>query len=330
MHLLKAVNFLVIFILALVSESIQAQDSGTGSIHEREVVLTQESPVFAKKGKAVVTQADLDAFLNRIPEPDRIPFLMSSDRIGKALDELVLSRLLAQEAIQRGALEDDAINSHLLQAVYVYLAERQTEHVWQEAKLDDYTQLAREHYKKNQEQYRQSVAADFTYLVLDTSKRKVSEAKEIADDIYEQYEQGTEFDSLVKKHSAAPDLSENNGKHRKVPRDQLDSLFATALFSLEEGEVSQPVRTDWGITLMRLDKMHEGGELIPFDEVKEEIVEVVRRKHRQRVHDRYLGRLVGQSLQLTDGAAKSLLERYDVPESEEWDTVIETLNSRSE
>ena len=281
-------------------------------LHERRIVLEQSSPVFATKGNATVTQADFDAFISRIPEEDRAGFLESHERVGDSLDRLMLTRLLAEDAIARGALEEQINTAQLLQATYVFLAERQLEHVWEEAELSDYSARAREYYRLNRAQFQAEMSVDFTYLLVGTPEDDPSETLQLASELRERVEGGESFDALVVEYSRAPDVEENGGSHQGIAREELDSTFANALLELNEGEISDPVETPFGIVLIRQDAFEAGNRILSYEEVEDEVTEIVRRQHRNHIHDRYMARLVSQPLELTEGAVAQLYERYEV------------------
>ena len=299
----------VLVLSALVSGAWAESDD---ELHERRIVLEQLSPVFATKGNATVTQADFDAFINRIPKEDRASFLESHERVGDSLDRLMLTRLLAEDAIARGALEEKINTAQLLQATYVFLAERQLEHVWEEGELADYSSRAREYYRLNRAQFQAEMSVDFTYLLVGTPEDDQSEAQRLATELRERIEDGESFDALVVEYSRAPDAQENQGSHRGIAREELDPTFANALFALNEGEISGPVETPFGIVLIRQDAYEAGDRILSYDEVEDEVIEIVRRQHRTDIQDRYMARLVSQPLELAEGAVANLYERYEV------------------
>lgn len=285
--------------------------------HERKFELEQLSEIFARKGDAVLTQADWDAFLSRIPSKDHVPFLVSHERVGDALDRLLLVRLLASEAEKRGALENDIVVSQLIQAIMVYLAETELEHAWQENQLDDYTEKAREHYRLNEQEYTAEPSVDFTYLRLALEDRGEESASELAEKIVAMLEEGESFDALVEEYTEDPEFSETNGHYEDVAIDDLEPTVKEVLVDdLEESEISEPVVTPYGVIIVRLDRINRSGRILPFEDVRDEVIETVKREHRDEVHARYKGRLISQPLELEEGAVRKLYERYGVPDAE--------------
>lgn len=64
-----------------------------------------DSPVFARLGDAVLTQADIDAYIqDRVPEEHRSSFLSSSNRITELVQEQMLTHQLAHRAAEHDLL----------------------------------------------------------------------------------------------------------------------------------------------------------------------------------------------------------------------------------
>lgn len=282
-----------------------------GQVHRDTVTIELEGEVFARKGSVVLTHADLDAFMARIPEKDRAGVLSDPQRIARILEELFLVRLIAADGIEQGLLDEPSIHAHLYQAAMVYLAEQQLERVKDDGELADYTQQARELYLRDPEAWRREEKVDFTHLMIGTDERPEAEAEALIREIARELEAGTDFRSLIREHSEAPGASNNFGRHRDVSPDELDPDFAAALRELKPGQYSQPVLSRFGWHIIRLDRYQPEG--IPdFDEIAGELAEQARREHRRQVDERYIRRLMGAPMHLEEGAVQKLLDRYGV------------------
>lgn len=133
------------------------------------------------------------------------------------------------------------------------------------------------------------------------------EAKEKAEDLIEQINDGADFGELATEESDDPGSAQNNGDLGYVQRGQMVEPFENALFDLEPGEMTEePVKSDFGYhIILRSDEENVDDEL---SEVKRQIVN-------QRVQED-----PGEVLNMY----KSLLDEYNVEfESEEVRTFIE-------
>ncbi|TDM00214.1 MAG: hypothetical protein C4K58_03030 [Flavobacteriaceae bacterium] len=95
------------------------------------------------------------------------------------------------------------------------------------------------------------------------------EAKPTQEDINELYGvmgqikqsliQGADFGTLARKYSIDPSAQQNGGFLGKVERGQMVKPFENAVFSLKEGEYSQPIKTDFGYHLIYINKVDASG-----------------------------------------------------------------------
>lgn len=282
---------------------------------ERELTIRFESDVFARKGDAVVTQAELDAYMARIPEEHRAGVLAANKRLGKIIDELFLTRLIAGDGIDQGLLDDPAIHAHLYQVAMVYLAEQRTQRIQEQAELDDYTRQARERYMGNPDAYRQNEAFGFSHVLVTTEARSDDQARSLLEDLREKLIAGEEFESLAAEYSEDPSVERNQGRFEDVAPDRLDADFAAALRELSEpGEISPPVKTQFGWHLIRLDR-HQPGEVPEFDEIADQLRKQARTNHLDEVRERYIREVMNVPLEIEPGAVDALLERYPPPEN---------------
>ncbi len=274
------------------------------------IQLEFESEVFARQGNAVVTQADFDAYLDaRVPEEDRKEVLSSADRIGQLLENIMLTRLIAADGIDKGILDDPDVQAAAYQAVMRAIADKQRAAYWEGEKLDDYTSQAQEHYILNKERYQTEETIDFKHLLIATTDRSSSEALDLANELKDRIDAGEDLDDLIREYSEDPTVDRNDGFFQDVKREELDEEFADAVFGLTPEEVAGPVASQYGWHIVRLDALNEP-EQKDFEEVRDELERRARQQHRSRAMDRYMARLVGARLEIADGAVEKLLDRH--------------------
>jgi len=91
-----------------------------------------------------------------------------------------------------------------------------------------------------------------------------------ASDILEKIRAGEiSFEDAAKKYSSCPSAAEG-GNLGDFGRGQMVPEFDEACFSMEEGEIRGPVRTQFGYHLIRLNAVHEAAPL-KLTDIKEEI-----------------------------------------------------------
>lgn len=119
--------------------------------------------------------------------------------------------------------------------------------------------------------YQQRSASQASYyashILLDTESRSEKEAVAELEKIKARVEQGESFAELAKEFSEDVGSATDGGKLGLVEPDSFDADFENALFSLNEGEVSAPVVTEFGAHLIYLNNK-ETVALSSFEEIK--------------------------------------------------------------
>jgi peptidyl-prolyl cis-trans isomerase D len=114
-----------------------------------------------------------------------------------------------------------------------------------------------------------------------------SAAREKIDAIAKQLADGADFATLAQQDSEDPGSKASGGDLGWVARGQMVDAFEQALFSLQAGQVSEPVETEFGWHLIKLDEV-KPSITRSFDdpEVKKELTELfVNRERQQRFQE---------------------------------------------
>jgi len=96
-------------------------------------------------------------------------------------------------------------------------------------------------------------------------------AKKKADDLAKQLREGADFATLAKEHSGDPGSAEKGGDLGFFPRGRMVPAFDAAAFSQEPGKIGDPVETNFGYHVIRVDEKRPAGAK-PLDDVREQIV----------------------------------------------------------
>jgi peptidyl-prolyl cis-trans isomerase D len=95
-------------------------------------------------------------------------------------------------------------------------------------------------------------------------------AQETMATIQERLASGESFADLAKEYSVDTFSAKEGGDLGFAGRGVYDDAFEQALFALEEGEISEPVRTSFGLHLIKLEEIRRS-EPPAFDELKGEL-----------------------------------------------------------
>jgi peptidyl-prolyl cis-trans isomerase D len=99
-----------------------------------------------------------------------------------------------------------------------------------------------------------------------------------AQQVEAQLKAGKDFGELAKQYSQDPGSAKNGGDLGWADRAAFVKPFADALFSMKPGEVSAPVKTQFGYHIIRLDEI-QPGKTKSFDEARPDLEAQLRRDH---------------------------------------------------
>ncbi len=129
-------------------------------------------------------------------------------------------------------------------------------------------------YERDRQLYRTPETRQASHILIKLAATASDEEKKAAAEkaqaAYKEASSGADFAALAKKYSDDILTRDSGGNLGKLSRGDMPREFEDALFSLKEGEISQPVKTAKGYEIIRLDKV-EGGEQKPFEAVKDQI-----------------------------------------------------------
>jgi parvulin-like peptidyl-prolyl isomerase len=94
--------------------------------------------------------------------------------------------------------------------------------------------------------------------------------KKLADRIYAQLKGGADFAALAKKYSTDPG-SKSQGGQLTISKGQTVPEFDKVAFALKTGELSKPVKTQYGWHIIKAEKAATPSKVTPFSQVKEAI-----------------------------------------------------------
>src|SRR6267378_5641265 len=128
-------------------------------------------------------------------------------------------------------------------------------------------------YQKNMQQYQVPNRVHARHILLMTVGKTDAEAEEIrkkAEDILSQVKKGAKFEDLAKKYSEDPGTKDKGGDLGWLVQGQTVAEFEKAAFSLQKGQISDLVKTQYGFHIIKvLDK--ETAHTKPFEEVKDSL-----------------------------------------------------------
>jgi peptidyl-prolyl cis-trans isomerase D len=128
-------------------------------------------------------------------------------------------------------------------------------------------------YQQNIQQYQVPNRVHVQHILLMTVGKpdaEVDEIKKKAADILQQVKKGAKFEDVAKKYSEDPGTKDKGGDLGWIGQGQTVAEFEKTAFSLNPGQISDLVRTQYGFHIIKvLEK--EAAHTKPFEEVKESL-----------------------------------------------------------
>jgi len=130
----------------------------------------------------------------------------------------------------------------------------------------------RERYEKNREAYVSTERRQARHILLTFDKPEAEAAvKAQADDLVKQLQAGKDFAELAKANSKDGGSASRGGDLGFADRSVFVPEFADALFALQPGQISAPVKTQFGYHIIKLEGI-EAAKGRSLDEVRDELL----------------------------------------------------------
>lgn len=158
-----------------------------------------------------------------------------------------------QEQLKAQGITEDFFKDFLTKQE---LVKEYQKHMTDELKISE--EEAKKIYDEDKSKY---FVADADHILVKTEK----EAKEIK----KQLDDGADFNELAKEKSTDPTAKDNGGKLGEFSSGQMVKEFEEAIVKMKDGEISEPVKTQFGYHIIKLNSLKNKS----FDMVKDEIIE---------------------------------------------------------
>ncbi len=219
-----------------------------------------ENKVIAIVDGREVTEEHL-AHLSQTIGPDRIQQFQGETGRSQLVQELINQELFYSYALENGLEKDEEylreveiVKANLLKsyAIRKFLADIKLE----EQEVDDY-------YNKNTEQFVKPETVSAQHILVSTE----SKAKEVKAEL----DNGADFGEMAKKHSSCPSR-DRGGDLGEFSKGQMVVEFEEAAFEMNIGDISEPVKTQFGYHLIKVNNKTEA-EKQELADIREQLKE---------------------------------------------------------
>ena len=266
----------------------QASMTASNSAVEKPVV--GAATVLASNATVKVTKADFDAEISRIPESERFEFLLSRVRIAGLLENLLINRVLAQEAIEQKLDQNQIVKDEILNQTEKVLAKYRAQQLLKETKVKDFTAAAREAYLVDpKKSIRPARYKPWQILVSLQGRDKVT-AQKRAEQARERVLRGGDLEEIAKEFSDDTNSKKTGGILDLTELTEFEPSFAEALKKMKPGDVSEVIETRYGFHVIYLMELLPEKKL-SYELMKSDLMEEARIVYLKSNFDNHLNRI---------------------------------------
>lgn len=241
-----------------------------------------ENKVLAVVNGQEITQQDLELTLMRFPK-ERQGFLNTEEGKKQLLDQMISFELLYLDAKTSGLEADENYLMQIEMAKKEILIQTAISKVMSDVTVTD--SEVEEYYKANEQMFTDQSTVTAKHILVDT----IEKAEEVKTEILN----GKAFEEAAVEHSSCPSNAQG-GSLGSFTRGQMVPEFEDVAFNLEVGLVSEPVQTQFGYHLIKVEDKTEGS-IKPFSEVKDMIKERLIQEKQAFKYTNYVNELKGKN-----------------------------------
>lgn len=208
----------------------------------------------------------------------------------EAMKALVIREVLVQRAAELGLCERNEAIKHPDSVIDDLLAREITVPEADEDTCERY-------YQQNTKKFRTSPLFEVShilYIAPPGDEKARSEAREKAQAALDRIKASPVLFETIAKNESACSSAKDGGRLGQISRDQTMPAFETALFQMQEGEISvAPVESEVGYHVIKVHNRVEGKQL-PFENAKNWIAQELHDKSWEKAFNQYVQLLIGR------------------------------------
>ena len=226
----------------------------------------QNDPVIAKVNGVEVRQSDLTMAEEDVGQNPQLQALTGDARRDYLLNYLSDVILAAKAAEDKKIADSKEFKGRLAFIRNKLLMETLLQDVGKAAVTPDATKKAYEEAVKQMSSEQEVRARHILVATEDEAKAVLAEIKK-----------GTDFAELAKQKSKDPGAASEGGDLGYFVKEQMVPEFAAVAFKLDKGQVSDPVKTQFGWHIIKVEDKRTK-PVPPFEQVKDQVETYVQRK----------------------------------------------------
>ena len=247
-----------------------------------------EGKIIVKVNQVALTEEQIEEFL-----PPEYKSSVTLEQKKSFVQKWIENELLYQEARERKIDQKKELQNRIHTTIKDLVVMELLDKEFGE-NISATEEEARNFYLQNQDNFKreeEEVRASHIFL----------KSKTQADSVYQELKKGADFAKLAQQESEDSLTNRQGGDLGFFSRSEIAPFIAEVAFKLKNGEVSAPIKSDYGYHILKVRDKQEKGTLRDFNLVKDQILNYLTNQKR----DRKVRELVEQL------KAKAKIESFD-------------------
>lgn len=198
-----------------------------------------ENKILAKVDGREIKDSDLNNLMNNLGQ--NAAYFQGAEGRKKLLEELVMHELMYSDALERN-LENDEEFIAVMEGVKKSMLQQ-----YNLRKMFDGITVSEEDIQNYYEEHK----AQFVTNEMVQASHILVDSEETANEVLEKIAQGTSFEEAAAQYSSCPS-KQAGGDLGRFGKGQMVKEFEDAVFSMQVGEISNPVKTQFGYHIIKL------------------------------------------------------------------------------
>jgi peptidyl-prolyl cis-trans isomerase C len=253
----------------------------------------EKESILAQVGSYKLTLEEFESQIQSLPPQLQMALLRNPQMKEQFLDRWVDITLIAQEARDKKLDQDPEIQAKIEDIMNAVLAQEfLRREIEGKVKITD--DEIETYYKGHKEEFINPESVKARHILLKvpegSDEKAWKEAESKAKDIKKKLENGEDFAELAKKYSDDPGSKDKGGDLGFFTKGRMVPEFESAAFSLKPGELSDPVKTDFGYHIIEV-KEKKAASTKAFPEVQAQMRQRLQREKQQQLQDELIEKL---------------------------------------
>lgn len=204
-----------------------------------------ENNILAIVNGLQIKESDVEDVINRLPQ-DRRAYVDNPTGREQLLQQIISFELMYLHGKEQGIENSEAYKNQVERLKKEILTQVTIDNVLSKVAVED--QEAKKFYDENEDKFVDMEQVRAKHILVDSEEK----AKEVANLIQD----GLTFEEAAEKYSSCPSNAQG-GDLGFFTRGKMVPEFEDAAFSLKVGEISEPVKTQFGYHLVKVEEKKE-------------------------------------------------------------------------